>query len=284
MTHNDRLPDARFGAGLLTRFEGENAFLLPVRDAGAPSQPMRLDGQMGIKEKDESIEDAQAREGTEETVFVRESDESVEIGVPETIQGTELEHNLIRTYRGAQRDEESPLPEADGVFYFDASQKVPEGMPTTEAEAGGYRTAYTWEVTEDASMELMNDHEVEFSSDEAIDGEITVYDLEHMEADDGVIHFDRPTALLEPTEDQVSVFRSGELEYRGEVEGLRDFLQEEYGWKMNEVETLATAKVQARMDAYGDELGNQTYREFVNDEYMEAASELGNTFQNFPSP
>lgn len=284
MTHNERLPDARFGAGLLTRLEDEDAFILPVRDAGAPSQPMRLDGQMGIKEKDESVEDAQAREGTEETVFVREGNGSAEIGVPETIRDTELEHNLIRTYRSAQRDEESPLPEADGVFYFEASQEVPDGMPTMEAEAGGYRTGYTWEVTDDASMELMNDHEVGLGSDELVGGEVTVYDLEHMETDDGVIHFDRPTALLEPTEDKVSVFRGGELQYQGDVAGLRGFLSEEYGWEMDEIKTAATAKVGARLDAYGDELGKQASEEFVNDEYMEAVSNLGNAFQNFPEP
>lgn len=283
MSHKDRLPDTRFGAGLLNKLD-EEAFVLPVRDAGAPSQPKRLDGQMGIKEKDESIEGAQAREGTEETVFVRENDDSVEIGVPETIRDTELEHSLVRTYRNAQRDEGSPLPDADGVFYFESSQKVPEGMPSMEAEAGGYETGYTWEVTDDASMELMNDHEVEFSSDDILEGDINAYDLEHMETDDGVIHFDRPTALLEPTKDTISVFRGGELEYRGDVEGFSDFLEDQYDWDMDEVETYATAKVQARMDAYGDELGDEVRSEFVNEEYMRGISELGEAFDNFPSP
>lgn len=284
MTHDKRLPDTRFGAGLLTRLKDEDAFVLPIRDAGAPSQPKRLDGQMGIKEKDESIEEAQAREGTEETVFVRENDESTEIGVPETIRDTELEYSLVRTYRNAQRDEESPLPEADSVFYFESSQEVPAGMPTMEAEAGGYETGYTWEVTEDPSIELMNDHEVAVSSDDIIDGDINVYDLEHMKTDDGVIHFDRPTALLEPTEDKITVFRSGDLEYQGDVTGFQNFLQEEYDWNMEEVDAYATAKVQARMDAYGDELGSQASEELVNDEYMSAVSELGNSFLNFPKP
>lgn len=284
MTHNERLPDTRFGAGLLTRLENEDAFVLPVRDAGAPSQPKRLDGQMGIKEKDESVEGAQAREGTEETVFVRENEDSTEIGVPETIRDTELEHNLIRTYRNAQRDDGSPLPEADSVFYFESSQEVPEGLPTMEAEAGGYETGYTWEVTEDASMELMNDHVVDFSYEDIMEGDINVYDLEHMETDDGVIHFDRPTALLEPTEDQIAVFKSGELEYHGDVAGFGDFLQGEYDWDMDEVDTYATAKVQARMDAYGDKLGSQTSEELVNDKYMNAVSDLGESFRNFPTP
>lgn len=283
MTHDERLPDTRFGAGLLTRLEGEDAFVLPVRDAGAPSQPMRLDGQMGIVE-DEKIKEAQAREGTEETVFVRENDGSAEIGVPETIRDTELEHNLVRTYRNAGRDESSPLPEADGVFYFEASQEVGEGMPSTEIEQGRHETGYTVEVTDDVSTELMNDHVVDFSYEDIVDGDISVYDLEHMETDDGVIHFDRPTALLEPTEDQISVFRGGELEYRGDVAGFTDFLSEEYDWDMEEIETPATAKVQARMDAYGDELGEQTSEEFVNDEYMDAVSALGEAYEAFPEP
>jgi len=283
MKHDERLPDTRFGAGLLNKLEGEEAFLLPVRDAGAPSQPMRLDGQMGIVE-DEKIKEAQNREGTEETVFVREDGDSAEIGVPETIRGTELEHNLVRTYRNAGRDENSPLPEADGVFYFEASQEIGEGMPSTEIEQGRHETGYTVEVTDDVSTELMNDHVIDIGYDEIVDGDISVYDLEHMEDGDDVIHFDRPTALLEPTEDEIKVFRGGELEYDGDVAGFTDFLSEEYDWDMDEVETPATAKVQARMDAYGDELGEQTSEEFVNDEYMEAVSALGEAYRAFPAP
>ena len=283
MTHNEKIPDIRFGAGLLTRLAGDK-FVLPVRDAGAPNQPMRIDGQMGIKEKDESIEEAQAREGTEETVFVRETDDSVEIGVPETIRDTDLEYNLIRTYRSARRDEESPLPEADTVFYFEASQEVGEDMPTMEAESGGYETGYTWEKTEDISMELMNDHEVDISVEDVLDGDITVYDLEHMETDDGVIHFDRPTAVLEPTEDTITVVHGGEVEYRGDVEGFTDFLSEEYNWDMDKIDTPATAKVQARLDTYGDELGPQTSEEFINDEYINTVTGLGEAFKDLSAP
>ena len=284
MTHNERLLDTRFGAGLLTKLDGDDAFVLPIRDAGAPNQPMRIDGQMGIKEKDESVESAQAREGTEETVFVKENDGSTKIGVPESIRGTELEHNLVRTYRNARKDQESPLPEADEVFYFESSKNVGEGMPAVEIENGGYESAYTWEVTDSASMELMNDHEVELTREELASGDVSVYDLEYMEAEDGVIHFDRPTALLEPTEDRISVFKGGEMAYEGDIAGFEKFLQEEYGWDMDEVDTPATAKVQARLDAYGDELGDQTSKQLVNDEYMKAVSGLGDAFQKFPTP
>ena len=283
MAHNEKLPDSRFGAGLLTRLESEDVFVLPVRDAGAPSQPMRIDGQMGIVE-DEKIKDAQAREGTEETVFVKENGDSAEIGVPETIRGTDLEENLVRTYRNAGKDGSSPLPEVDGVFYFEASQEVGEGMPSTEIEQGRHETGYTVEVADDVSTELMNDHVVDIGYEEIVDGNISVYDLEHMETDDGVIHFDRPTAILEPTEDQITVFRSGEREYRGDIEGFREHLSQEYGWEMGDVETPATAKVQARLDAYGDELGEETSEEFVNDEYMEAVSNLGAAYKAFPEP
>lgn len=283
MTDKRRLPDTRFGAGLLTKLQDSETFVLPIRDAGAPNQPMRMDGQMGIKEKDESVEEAQKREGTEETAFVKENNGSTELGVPKTVKGTELEHNLVRTYKGAQQDADSPLPEIDDVFYFEASQEVPEGMPTMEAESGGYRTGYTWEVSDDISIELMNDNKVGFNTDQLVEGEISVYDLEYMQTDDGTVHFDRPTALLEPTEDEVAVFRSGELQYQGEVSGLRDFLSEEYGWSMHEVQNVATVKVGARLDAYDSQLGNQSAREFVNEEYMESLSELGEMFRNFPS-
>ncbi len=281
MKHDERLPDTRLGAGLLNRLE-DDVLVLPIRDAGAPSQPKRLDGQMGIKEKDESIEEAQAREGTEETVFIREKDETA-LGIPETIRDTELEYNLVRKYRKASEDQESTLPEAEDVFYYEASQEAPEGMPVMETEAGGYSTAYTWEVTEDVSKELMNDHVVEIDSDSVKSGELKVYDLEHMETEDGVIHFDRPTALLEPEEDRITVFRSGELQYQGDVEGLEDFLSEEYGWEMDEVDTMATAKVGARLDAY-EEIGWQTEQAFINDEYMEALDEIGESFQDLPAP
>lgn len=284
MKHENRLPETRFGAGLLTKLEGGDAFVLPIRDNGPIAQPKRIDGQMGIKEKDESVEEAQAREGTEETAFVRETEDLVELGIPETVRGTRIGENIVETYKTAGRDEGSPLPAIDGLFYFDASQVVPEGMPSVEAERGGYETGYTWEVTDDVSMELMNDHEVAVSREDIFEGDIKVYDLEHMETDDGVVHFDRPTALLEPTEDRIAVFRSGELQYQGDVSGFRDFLSEEYSWDMSDVETAATAKVQARMDAYGDELGSQTAEEFVNDAYMEGVSGIGDAFNDLPNP
>jgi hypothetical protein len=284
MAHNERIPNTRFGAGLVTKLENRDALVLPVRDSGAPSQPKRLDGQMGIKEKDESVWGAQSREGTEETVVIRRKDGKVEIGVPETIKDTELEENLVNTYEEALRDAESPLPEADGKFYYEASQEVGEGMPSTEVESGGYETGYTWEISDDVSMELMNDHIVDLDYDEIVNGDLEIYDLESMETDEGVMHFNRPTAILEPTRDQITVFRGGEIKYRGEVEGFRDFLSEEYGWDMEDVDTPATAKVQARLDAYGEELGDQTSDEFVNEQYMEALSDIGEAFDSFPSP
>lgn len=285
MTHEKRIPDTRLGAGLLTKLQRDDSFIVSIRDDGPIAQSKRADGQMGIKEKDESIERAQAREGTEEAVFVRETGDSTELGVPETIRSTELEHNLVKTYRAAGRDESSPLPEADGVFYFEASQEVPEGMPSMEADDGGYRTGYTWEVLDgDVSKELMNDHVVNLKRGDIMEGDINVYDLEYMESEGEVTHFNRPTALLEPKQDRIAVFREGDLEYEGDVEGFQDFLEEEYDWDMDEVDTPATAKVQARMDAYGDKLGQQTSREFVNDKHMQAISGIGEAFSNSPEP
>lgn len=289
MEDNKGLPDTRFGAGLLTRLEGEDTFVLPVRDDGPIAMPKRIDGQMGVKEKDEAIEEAQAREGTEETAFVKETEEGNYLGVPNTIEGTELEDNLVDTYNTARSDEGSPLPEVDGVFYFEASQEVPDGMSVAETEKEGYETGYTWEISGDVSMELMNDHVVDIDSEEILKGDISVYDIEHMETDDGAVHFDRPTVLLDPTDDDVAVFRGGEKQYRGDVEGFRDHLANEYGWDMDEVDTMATAKVQARLNAYEDdaveeELGEQSARELVNQDYKEAISELGDMFNNFPEP
>jgi len=283
MGDEEELPDMRFGAGLLTKLEDQEAFVLPLRDAGAPSQPKRIDGQMGIKEEDESVEHAQSREGTEETVFVRETGGSTEIGVPETVRGTELEHNILRTYRNARRDENSPLPDADDVFYYDASLSVPDNMPTMEAEQGGYTTGYTWEISDDISLELMNDHEVSIDRNSLEQGEVSVYDLEFMETDEGILHFDRPIVMLEPGRDEIAVFRSGDLQYTGEVEGFREFLSEEYDWDMSDVRKAATVKVGARLDAY-EETGDMTYEEFVNEQYMDALSDLGEEFYNFPHP
>lgn len=282
MTHNEKLPDTRFGAGLLTRLEGEDTFVLPVRDNGPIAMPKRIDGQMGVKEVDEAIEEAQAREGTEETAFVKETEDGTFLGVPSTIEDTYLEDNLVETYRTARTDESSPLPEFDGVFYFEASQEVPEGMPTTEAENGGYQTGYTWEVSDDVSQELMNDNVVDISSEEILEGNISVYDIEHMETDDGAVHFDRPTVVLDTTEDEIAVFRSGEKEYKGDVEGFRDHLSNEYDWDMDEIDNMATAKVQARLDAYDDKLGPQSSEELVDQDYMEAISNVGEAFEAFP--
>jgi len=286
--NNSDLPDMRFGAGLLTRLEGEDVFVLPVRDNGPIAMPKRIDGQMGVKEQDESIEEAQAREGSEETAFVKETEEGTYLGIPTTIQDTELEDNLLDTYRTAGLDVDSPLPDFDGVFYFEASQEVPDGMSTVEAEDEGYETGYTWEIDEDVSMELMNDYMVGIGYEEIVEGEIDIYDIEHMETDDGAVHFDRPTVLLEPTEDRVAVFRGGEKEYEGDVEGFRDHLSSEYGWGMEDVDTPATAKIQARMHAYKDDasegsLGDQSSEQLINDEYMGRLSKLGKAFQDFPS-
>ena len=287
--NNADLPNMRFGVGLLTRLEGEDKFVLPVRDNGPIAMPKRIDGQMGVKEQDESIEEAQSREGSEETAFVKETEDETLLGVPTTIQGTELEDNLFETYQRASLDEDSPLPDFDGVFYFEASQEVPDGMSTVEAEDEGYETGYTWEIDEDVSMELMNDHMVGIGYEEIVEGEIDIYDIEYMETDEGAIHFNRPTVLLEPTEDQVTVFRSGEKEYEGDVEGFRDHLSNEYGWDMEEVGTPATAKVQARMHAYKDDasegnLGDQSSEQLINDEYMNRLIQLGEAFEGFPSP
>lgn len=289
MTNNGELPDTRFGAGLLTRLEGEDTFVLPVRDDGPIAMPKRVDGQMGVKERDEAIEEAQAREGTEETAFVMETEDGTYLGVPSTIKDTHLEDNLIETYTTARTDESSPLPEFDGVFYVESSQEVPEGMSVAEAENGGYETGYTWEISDDASMELMNDHVVGINSEDVLEGDVSVYDIEHIETEDGAVHFDRPTVILDPTEDQVAVSKSGEIQYNGNVEGLRDHLSSEYGWDMEDPDTLATAKVQARLNAYEDDsvdaqLGEQSAEEFVNQEYKEAISQLGDAFDTFPEP
>lgn len=279
MRHTDRLPDTRNGAGLLWNLHGTH--VLPIRDNGPIAQPKRIDGQMGMVE-DELVKDAQTREGTEETAIVREHDGQVELGIPSLIKGTEMEENLIETYKTAREDENSPLPELDGTFTYGATQQVPDGMPTKEADAG-HLTGYTYEVTDDVSQELMNDLSVDLYADDLLDGDLAVYDLEHME-DDNVIHFDRPVALLDPQDDEIAVYRGGELEYNGDVAGFQDFLEDEYDWDMSDIETPATAKVQARLDAYGDELGEQTSETLVDDAYMDGIAQIGRAFEEMPEP
>lgn len=280
MTDNRNLPNKREGAGLIWNIDGKLA--MPIRDNGPIPQPKRLDGQMGRVE-DEKVKEAQEREGTEETAIVREG-EGAELGVPENIRGTELEHNLVRTYRRAGSDEGSSLPEVEDVFYYEASQQVPEGMSSTEVDAG-HVTGYTFEITDDISEERINELAVGVDSEEIQEGDLALYDLEHMVGEDGeVTHFDRPVAFLDPQEDEIAVYRSGELQYQGEVSGLKDFLEEEYEWDMSDVDHPATAKVQARLNAYGDRLGKQTRETFVNDAYMEALSEIGDAFRNAPEP
>lgn len=278
MTDDRKLPDKREGAGLIWNINGKLA--MPIRDNGPIPEPKRLDGQMGRVE-DELVKVAQEREGTEETAIVREGEQN-ELGVPANIRDSELEHNLVRTYRRAGSDENSPLPEIDDVFYYEASQQVPEGMPTTEVDAG-HVTGYTFEITDDISEERVNELDVDLNPENIRGGDLALYDLEHM-AGDEVTHFDRPVALLDPEDDQIEVYRSGECQYQGDVEGLKDFLTDEYDWDMSDVEHPATAKVQARLDAYDDQLGDQTREMFVNDEYMEALSDIGDAFRNAPQP
>ncbi len=279
MEEENNLPDKREGAGLIWNLSGN--LVMPLRDNGPIAQPKRLDGQMGRVE-DEKVKVAQAREGTEETALVCEGD-TTELGVPENIRDTELEHNLVRTYRRAGGDENSSLPEIDDVFYYEASQEVPENMPQAEVDAG-HITGYTYEVTDDISEERINDLKIDVDPREVSSGELAIYDLEHMVNDGEVTHFDRPVAMLDPEQDEIEIYRNGEKQYQGGVAGLSDFLEEEYGWDMSDVDRPATAKVQARLDAYDGRLGEETGEVLVNDQYMEALWEVGESFRGFPQP
>lgn len=279
MKEENDLPDKREGAGLIWNISGK--LVMPVRDNGPIAQPKRLDGQMGRVE-DEKVKVAQAREGTEETALVREG-ETTELGVPENIRGSELEHNLVRTYRRAGSDQNSSLPEIDDVFYFEASQEIPENMPQAEVDAG-HLTGYTYEITDDISEERMNDLKIDVDPQQVSEGDLAIYDLEHRVNDGEVTHFDRPVAMLDPEEDQIEIYRNGERQYQGDVAGLSDFLEEEYSWDMSDVDHPATAKVQTRLDAYNDRLGENTGEVLVNDQYTEALEEIGDKFRDVPQP
>ncbi len=279
MENENDLPDKREGAGLIWNMSGN--LVMPVRDNGPIPQPKRLDGQMGRVE-DGKVKVAQAREGTEETALVREG-ENTELGVPENIRGSELEHNLVRTYRRAGSDENSSLPEIDDVFYYEASQEVPESMPQAEVDAG-HITGYTYEITDDISEERMNDLSIDIDPDR-VGEDLAVYDLEHMVGDEGeVTHFDRPVAMLDPEGDHVEIYRNGERQYSGDVSGLKGFMAEEYDWDMEDVSHPATAKVQARLKAYEDSLGDQTREELVNDQYWDSMDDIDAAFSDFPQP
>lgn len=281
MRHTDRLPESRNGAGLLWNMNGTH--VMPIRDNGPIAQPKRADGQMGMVE-DELVKNAQAREGTEETAIIRYEDDRVELGVPSLIEGTPLEENLLDTYQTAREDDNSPLPAIDGTFTYDAAQETPDGMPQKEVDAG-HVTAYTYEVTDSVSQELMNDLAIDIEPEEIKDGSMEVYDLEHMTTDDDdVIHFDRPVAMLDAEDDTITVYRSGQQDYHGPVDEFESFLEDEYDWEMTNVTAPATAKVQARLDAYGDQLGDTTEDVMVNQAYMQGLSAIGDAFDDMPAP
>jgi len=71
--YNINLPNIRYGAGLIWTIKEKPIYILPIRDEGAPTDNMKIDGQMGTVEN-ENIEETQFREGTEEMVIIRETD------------------------------------------------------------------------------------------------------------------------------------------------------------------------------------------------------------------
>lgn len=251
------LPDMRFGGGLQLRYGEDDpladdapVFMGPVRD-----DKRQLDISAGLGRPDEGPREMQLREGTEEVVLVRGST----LAVPDVLRGTGLDENLWEEYRSAAQAEDSPLPEVDRTCSIASRVEVPAGMPTWGFQ-GGYETGYTFQAPSKPegrwSTELMNDLALGIDAEMVLDGEFTPYDLEHDVTDDGIVYFDRPTYLLDPVGDEAHLFRGGDHVYDGDVAGMVKFLAAEYGWDMPE--TPARVKVQARLAAYGDDLGPQT--------------------------
>jgi|AntRauMinimDraft_3_1070383.scaffolds.fasta_scaffold02715_1 hypothetical protein len=242
--YNINLPNIRYGAGLIWTIKEKPIYILPIRDEGAPTDNMKIDGQMGTVEN-ENIEETQFREGTEEMVIIRETDSKSELGVPRCIKDTEYEVNLKQMYKKAESDSNSSLPKIDSVFYYNADIKTSHQLPTKEINSE-YKTGYTFKIHDDTlAEELINNLVLDISIDKLISGEYKLYDLESMESEN-IIYFDRPTAILNYETGRIIISRYGDIQYDGSITGLKQFLQTEYNWDLED-EILSTCKVQSQL-------------------------------------
>lgn len=263
------IPSLDYGAGLVHKLYDQPVVILPIRDKMAPTDPKMIDCQTGHIE-DENLVSAQIREGTEETIIIREYDDDIQLGVPNMIKNTEFERDLKHYYEVARCDNSSPLPEYDSTFYYECDISTPDRLPTKSINEN-YDTGYTLNFAEEkVTEELINQLTIGIEIDDLVSGNYSVYDIENTTYPE-YRHFDRPVLLLNYKTGKSHIFKSGDILETFNILDVEDFLQRELGWDIKE--QIATYKVQSIL--YCLESNRSIKREIVDDRYLEKLSKVG---------
>lgn len=269
------LPNLKYGAGLVWKIQNSPVLILPIRDEEAPVDPARIDCQTG-KVEDEGPVSAQIREGTEETVIVRERDEKVELGIPTLIEDTKFEESLKYYYEGARCDDSSPLPDYDSTFYYESSVCLPQGLPEKSLNSE-YKTGYLMNFENNTvTEELLNQMTVGLDLSDLISGDYNVYDIENMKYPE-YKHFDRPVLFLNYENGECSAYKSGDLMYQCHVSEFKQFLKSDMDWEVDD--EISTCKVQGILHCL--ECSESVDNELVHDEYINRLESVGDSIVEY---
>lgn len=248
MTRNE----SRMAGGLQMKAQDAPVLYGPVRDAGAPSDPMMLDSSAGLMQADDSPRSLQWGEGMEEVVWY----DGDQLFLPAVVATEPEQGRIITEFNAAAQADGNDLEPVDAtdVAFYPAEITVPQGLDVLRFK--DYRTGYTEQPPLDDddihSIELLNYLEVD------VPDAAEPVDLEHMPDDDGgVIHFDRPVYAVNVATGDVTMYRGGDAVYSGDVAGMIDYFEDGFGW--DDVPTTpATVKFQDAV-RYGPAEGEQPW-------------------------
>lgn len=269
------IPNLTYGAGLFWKIENSTELIFPIRDDSAPSSPCKVDCQIGYV-GDESLISAQIREGTEETVILRDRSGETQLGIPSFIKDTKFEESLKYYYESAVCDSSSPLKQYDSTFYYKCKLKEPRDFPIKTINSE-YETGYVFNFNNDTiTEELINMMSIELETEELKSGDYYIYDLENT-THSGYQHFNRPVILLDYQTGDTLLFKSGEVKFEDDISNLRSYLTNTLGWELND--SISTCKVQAILQSF-EKTSSNVRKELIDEEYIKNLSIIGETMKD----
>jgi hypothetical protein len=234
------LDKIRFGAGLSWKIENSPTFIFPFRDSGAPTSPSRLDANSG-RVGNESLKSAQIREGTEETILVRDTT----LLIPSVIENTIFEENLLNRVKNVSDFDNSI--EINDYDYIDSNICTPSNISSMKVEEN-YSTGFIFESNSDISIELINDLELDLDYKKLLT-EYQLYDIEYDDSDNSSMnHFSRNTIIINLEDYEFVVYDDGDIKFRDDLNLFRDFVVEDYDKNLEK--DLSTIKVSKRLSKY----------------------------------
>lgn len=227
----------RFGSGLIWKLKDEKIFLLPLRGPNAPSKPLHIDSSSGRPKENEHPIETQTREGTEETVLVKNNN----LVLPDIIKNKSEESNILSNYQRLCK-KYNYLPEIDGVEYIDSKIETPKIFSKYKDSIGS--TGYTIEHENVQSIEFLNDLVLNINEQELVN-KYEIYDIEASYNSEKFVHYDRPTVILKLGKGLVKVLHQNQVIFHGNINQLLKFLEKYY--EQNLQKPITTIKVQHRL-------------------------------------